>query len=151
MALDCLIWKYWVPNSRFWVLRPHFECLNHISNAQISNWYFAIIIHLSTNMFHNCIFFSKYWVPTSQKFQILSTQITFQALKFQISILQLSFTWVLTCFTIASFFSKYWVPTSKKFQILSTQITFQALKFQIDILQLSFTWVLTCLTIASFF
>ena len=41
----------------------------------------------------------KYWVPKSQKLQILSTQITFQVLKFQISILQLSNTWVLTCFT----------------------------------------------------
>ena len=98
-------------------------------------------------MFHNCLFFSKYWVPTSQKFQILSTQITFQVLKFQINILQLSNTWVLTCFTIASFFSKYWVPTSQKLQILSTQITFQALKFQINILQLLCIQVLTLLKV----
>ena len=102
-------------------------------------------------MFHNCLFFSKYWVPTSQKFQILSTQITFQALKFQISILAIVKHLSTNMFHNCLFFSKYWVPTSQKFQILSTQITFQALKFQISILQLSNTWVLTCFTIASFF
>ena len=94
---------------------PDSEYSNHISSAQISDWYFTIVEHLSTNMFHNCLFFSKYWVPKSQKFQILSTRITFQALKFQINILQLSNTWVLTCFTIASFFQNIEYQHPQKF------------------------------------
>ena len=101
---------------------PDSEYSNHISSAQISDKYFTIVKHLSTNMFHNCLFFSKYWVPTSQKFQILSTQITFQVLKFQISILQLSNTWVLTCFTIASFFQniEYQHPRNSRFWVLKS-------------------------------
>ena len=87
-------------------------------------------------MFHNCLFFQNI-VPTSQKLQILSTQITFQALKFQINILQLLCIQVLTLLKVIDQKSynlnqdRFWKCLKILIQILSTQTKFWEIECRI--------------------